>query len=262
MTLIIGIRCDEGIVMAADSAATMGSVAGQTAQLRTAKKLTICQGKIVVGISGFLGLGQRLVAAIDQGHKENKFKGRKETAVGAMRDALVKIAEPEWRMSGLVSQAQNHRGANSYATAPMLLALPIEKELVLVQFTETCAPEIATDELPFVALGSGQPLADPFLAYIRRVLWPKSALPSVADGVFSAMWTLTHTIETNPGGVAGPIQIVVLRNANGAPVATELLDSDLAEHREALDDLDRRIAEWRAGFTNKPLGGEPASPPA
>lgn len=263
MTLIIGVRCAEGVVLAADSAATMGSSAIQTAQQRTARKLTVCnQGKIIVGVSGYMGLGQRLAAAIEDGYTNNTFKGRPETAVGHMRDVLVPIVKPEFEMGRVVAMSTQNAGALSYANFAMLVAIPLNKQPELVSFTETCAPEIASPGLPFACIGSGILMADPFLAWIRRMLWPKNAYPSLHDGTLGAYWTMQHAIATNPGGVGGDVQVVTLRKTSTGEVKAEELDeAALQGHEESLKDLEKKIQEWRAQFTTSPTAPAPPMPP-
>jgi hypothetical protein len=263
VTLIIGIRCAEGVVLAADSAATMGSSAGQTAQQRTARKLYICSGgRVVVGVSGYMGLGQRLQAAIDDGYAAEKFKGRPEVAVGRMRDVLIPIVKPEFEMSHLVVTASRNPAALNYANFSMLVAIPLDKQPQLIAFTETCSPEIASPGLPFACVGSGQALADPFLAFIRRVLWPRDDFPPLLDGILGAYWTMQHAIETNPGGVGGNVQVVTLKRDGGAFKAEELDQAALEGHSESLRDLEEKIKEWRAQFTDRPVGPAPPAPPA
>lgn len=262
MTLIIGIRCTEGIVLAADSAATMGPSGIQTAQQRTARKLIICnQGKIVVGVSGHMGLSQRLAATIEDGYNANRFKGRPEVAVGKMREALVEIVRPEWEMGQLVVNASRNPAATQYANFNMLVALPLEKQLQLVSFTETCSPELANDGLPFVCIGSGQLLADPFLSFLRRVLWPASGCPTLSDGILSAYWAMQHTIDTNPGGVGGDPQIITLQKSGSDFKAEEQNPGAISAHRESLRDFERMVREWRAQFTTAPTAPAPEAPP-
>jgi hypothetical protein len=61
-----------------------------------------------------------------------------------------------------------------------LIALPVNNVPHLLQFAEGGNPEQTTEELPFVALGSGQPIADPFLTFLRKILW-KDRLPTLAN---------------------------------------------------------------------------------
>ncbi len=262
MTLIIGIRCTNGIVMAADGAATLGSLGTPTAQQKTVKKLRILQNKIIVGSSGHVGLGQRLEAVIDDGFGENKFGGRAEKAIGVMRELLWKIAGPEWDAAASAGRVVGQQVASMSAIATMMVALPLNKRAELVQFDQQCAPELASDSLPFVALGSGQLIADPYLAFVRRVLWPATGCPTIQDGIFTAVWTLVHAVETNTGGVAEPIQVVTLEQGAKDWAARELTDDELQEHRSAVKDAERAVKEWRSTFTSTPITPAPPAPPA
>jgi hypothetical protein len=59
-------------------------------------------------------------------------------------------------------------------------------------------PEIKRGKLFFVSMGSGQPLADPFLAFVKRVLW-KDQTPTVDAAKIGVYWALSHTIDCASG---------------------------------------------------------------
>ncbi len=257
MTLIVGIRCTDGIVLAADGAATLGSLGQQTAQQRTVKKLTILPGSLVVGVSGPVGLSQRFQAALDQGFQANRYSARAEVAMGVMRTDLWQILGPEWTAAHTVANVIGPQAAMSSALCSALVAVPLNGRPELVEFDQQCAPTLATNDLPFMAVGSGQSIADPFLAFIRKVFWPQGC-PTVRDGIFSAAWAVEHAIHTSPGGVAPPLQVVVLEpNAGGGWQARELPDPDLRDHHHAIEDAEHTLKGWRDALT-----GAPGVPPA
>jgi hypothetical protein len=67
-----------------------------------------------------------------------------------------------------------------------------------------------------------------------------------AEGIFAALWTLQHAIETAPGGIGDPTQTVLLeKNQLGDWVARELPGEELQEHRG--HKLSRAIALWITG---------------
>ncbi|MGH8542977.1 MAG: hypothetical protein ACREX3_04935 [Gammaproteobacteria bacterium] len=102
---------------------------------------------------------------------------------------------------------------------------------------------MATENLPFVALGSGQGTADPFLAFLRRVFWP-DALPTIAEGVFAVTWTLHHAIETTPGGIADPKQVAVLKKIDDNWKAEILDDAKLDEHRQHINEAETYLRDF------------------
>ncbi len=114
----------------------------------------------------------------------------------------------------------------------------------MIQFDTSACPEAATKDLPFLAIGSGQAIADPFLAFIRRIFWPDHE-PNLAEGQFAIWWTLNHAIKCSAGGVSDPKQIIVIeKNQKGTFVARELADSDMQEHAEAIDAAEAHMRKF------------------
>ncbi len=255
MTLIIGIKCKDGIVMGADGAATLGAM-GQRTILQPMKKLEVISNSIILGVSGPVGLGQRFKGEIEHVWEEKKFSGRKPfQAMTILREAMWKHAEMEWKAAAVTRPAIGYIATES-VVCQSIVALPVSKQSCLFQFDQQCAPEEATEDLPFVSIGLGQNIADPFLAFLRRVFWPNK-IPSINDGIFATVWTLEHAIKTNPGGVAKPEQIAVLQKIKGNWQALELSNVQLEEHREASGRAEQHLREFqrmigtKAGIVDK-----------
>src|SRR5690606_12875728 len=108
-----------------------------------------------------------------------------------MRQHIVPLLQTAQAMPGpLQGVAQS-----SYMSAS-IVALIVQGKPELFQFTFDAASEQATGDIPFIAVGSGQQLADPFLAFLRRIFW-KDHLPTLNEGIFAALWTLKHAIDLN-----------------------------------------------------------------
>jgi hypothetical protein len=109
----------------------------------------------------------------------------------------------------------------------------------------------------FTALGSGKQFADPFLRFVVDTFC-NTGQPTVGEARFLAIWVVQHVIETNPGGVAGPIRMAVLaRNAQGRLEAAELPADNVQEHQEAVQEAGQVLRDWRAKGQAVP----PAAPP-
>jgi hypothetical protein len=91
------------------------------------------------------------------------------------------------------------------------------------------------DHLHFVSMGSGQLLADPFLAFVSRVLWREKP-PNVQIGAFGMYWVLSHTIQYAPGGVGKPIKIAILKKEKGEWVARSVEGDELQEPEQHVED--------------------------
>jgi len=120
--------------------------------------------------------------------------------------------------------------------------------------------EEADASLPFLSIGSGQPVADPFLAFIRRIFWPDQS-PSLDDGILAVLWTIMHAIHAMPGGVAGPVQVVVLRKDEDGWKSRELSDSELGEHRQMIATMEDEMRKVVKGtFLDQPTSPIPEKP--
>lgn len=242
MTLIVAFKCSDGIVVGADSAATLGSV-GQETVKEIATKLFIVRGSLILGVSGPVGLAQRFFQELES-MPAPEFQGlarkRAHDASTSISGLFWKHAQVEYQRAQVVAQAMGNRAALDNALHQTLVALRTGADDRLFQFTETCAPEEATDALPYVSIGSGQQNADPFLAFLRRVFWPGS-VPSLHGGIFATLWTLTETIESCPGRVSGPITIAVLKD--GAARFLEAVETE--EHKEAVGEAQEALRGFR-----------------
>jgi len=266
VTLIVGIKCSDGIVVAADGAATLG-VMGQTTARQTTKKLNILSGSVVLGVSGPVGLAQRFEGEIEALWENKKLSGsgmpsmKPHEAMVIIRDVLWKHVEPELKAAQTAVNLVGHAAAAQSAICSAVVALPITKMPCLFQFNQQCSPEEATAKLPFLAIGSGQTIADPFLAFIRRIFWPDHN-PTIGDGVFAALWTVKHAIQTAPGGIGDPIQIIIIERHDENWRARELVMEELQEHEEAIKYAEGSLARFRDSF-HKPQDNEaPDTPPA
>ena len=99
-------------------------------------------------------------------------------------------------------------------------------------------------------MGSGQSLADPYLALMRMAFW-KNGPPSLQSGIFAAAWVMHHAIEAAPGFVRLPIDIAVLSNEE--KTARLLVPDELQEH---LTHVTESMEHFRA--FEKVLTGEEA----
>lgn len=244
MTILVGVRCRDGIVIGADSAATFSA-----GQLRTieqpVKKISVIADRIIVAGTGEIGLNQRFCNVVSKAWTDKALRGN-NIDVGRI---LAKTAIEDF--------ASTQAGKGTYGA---LVALPVGNRLELIEFASTnLQPELKTDDLWYVSMGSGQTIADPCLGFIRQAFW-SDGMPSVEDGVFAVVWTLAQAIHLNPGGVNGPMHVALLTNGvKGEPVARILEQGEIAEHEanvhgaiEHLRQYRRKVKETAATEIPKP----------
>lgn len=250
MTVLVGILCSDGVVVATDSAATFGvSATHPTIGQLPVQKLHCLHDRILFCATGAVGMGQIICAELHEMYSTNVFRNR-PTPEAAMDLIGRKIHEK------VVPYIQSQAAANSIGQAlcKSLVAMPIGHNAFLFQFDFGGAPERATKDLPFVALGSGQPIADPFLAFLKRLLWSERE-PTVSEGRFAAVWTIDHVRRTNPGGVGGDIQLATLTRGGNASLAPK---EDVDEHLQRVAQAEGALV----GYINGSADGEPVTLPA
>lgn len=237
MTLIVGIKCEDGIVLGADGAATYATTSGIRTAMQPTRKLEIIGEDVIFGLSGPVGLGQSYIHALRQ---QQAAPGTaytlRWTKIGQARDGLRDLfwqhAKPAYEMSSIVGTAYGNPQYKAQEVAHQtVVAVPFGDQVYLIQFDDKCQPEEVSFNLPTVAIGSGQPQADSLLAFMRNILWPNHTdKPTIAEGIFVALWTLKTVIAATPGGVAEPIQVIVLERHNNRWKARELPEDEFNEH--------------------------------
>ena len=246
MTLIVGIKCADGVVVGADGAATLGNPTfGQQTVLQPVTKLQTISEKIIMGVSGPVGLGQLYCDSVEKS-SNTLSRGDLPAIQRKLCQAISKDVKQAVESAEIWKQLQGP-AAIHLASTSSLIALTVSGSPELIQCNQTGQAEAATDDLPYVAIGSGQPLADPFLAFLRKVFWANTP-PRLAQGILATVWTLTHAIGVAPGGVAFPIQVMTLtKNADGKSLVESLADDDLQVHQESVAAAEQYLASFPGG---------------
>jgi hypothetical protein len=186
-----------------------------------------------------VGLAQRVKIIADDMWNKKQFTGSgMSTATTLAGRALTDFG------SSLLQKHPQH-GINFGA----LLAMVVEDVPYLVEFGSTdFQPELKQDNLFYVSMGSGQMLADPFLAFVKRVLW-KDKMPDVERAKIGIYWALNYTCGQAVGMVGGDLKLGVLRK-QGVDWTASIQDTqEQAQYVAALEeqfDLDKLFLEAKA----------------
>jgi len=233
VTAIVGILCKDGVVVGADSAVTF-AVTPQFASIeQKANKVTIIGDHVIIAGTGDVGLAQRFGNIVEQSLNvpnlwaQSKFDVVKVLAHETIKDMQQTFIKPG-KYGALVGfRCQDHSCLCEFAVADF-------------------QPEFKTlDGIWYGSLGSTQFMTDPFLGLLRDVFWSDGP-PSVSEGEFAVTATLEHAIGLNPGGVAGPIQIGVLKRESAGSWAARLLTAqDVYEHSQSVKAARQHLRGFR-----------------
>lgn len=229
MTAIVGILCQQGVVIGTDSSATFGSGRITTIEQPT-EKLHIIGDKIIIAGTGQVGLGQRFQAIVHQAWDEGIFNG-----------SAIDIAKHISKQT-IEDFSQTHAPREAYGA---LVAFPAEDTFHLCEFAVSdLQPEFKTDALWYVSLGVTLHITDCFLALMRELFW-KTGRPPLYDGIFAAIWTLDHAASVNPGGVNWPIKMSILRPTDKGEFQAEILPPErLDEYRQHIEEAKEYVREY------------------
>jgi len=227
VTVLVGVRCSDGVVIGADGISTSAMGNFPLIHLEADPKIRIFGDAVIMATTGPVGYTQRLHHHLDLAEKGHVF--RNFTA----REATTNISDrllTDLQKSKAPIHAQEGIGFGG------LMAAHVKDGPFLAEFSTTnFQAEMKIGKIFFASMGSGQMLADPFLAFVCRVLW-KNEMPSVDRGRFGVYWVLAHTIKLAPGKVGLPIQLATLRKVGDACVAKEEDTQESAQYVEALED--------------------------
>jgi hypothetical protein len=247
MTVVIGIRCRDGVVIGADGAATFTSRGVPTSQQRSMKKLT-AKGTVVTGFAGSLGVTQRVRGEVERVLAVSHDGMETDQILQMMRRQIWSaVLDSELHTAQRARESLLLPGCESSAICELLVAAVIRDQHELIWLNEQGSPTLVQDDVPFVTIGLGQGIADPFVGFTRRMFWP-SGLPSLAMGTFSVLWTLRHVIDANSMGLSRPFQLAMLERTESGWKAREMAEEELKEHEERINDGESVLQNWSSGI--------------
>ncbi len=261
MTLIVGILCKDGVVLASDSAATFSSGVQPTIGQQEMRKLRRVNDHILYTSTGAVGISQLIADKLKSLWEAKTFSGSTspETVMDRIGKEIIALVGPYLQTANL---QRTLVGDASSSLCKSLVAMPVNQKPCLFNFDYNGAPERSTADLPFIALGSGQPIADPFLAFLRRLLW-SSREPTLAEGRLAAVWTIEHVRRTNPGGVGGGVQLAILAFSTGKmPTVSEVSEESIQEHLQRVTSAEQSLVSELRGTSVVLAGAELPDPPS
>lgn len=247
MTLVVGVLCTDGAVIASDSAVTFGGDPGTISDKQ--RKISIIDDALIVAGTGQLGLGQRFEFELDMfwrmAKPGNALANQVEISTEITRRTLLNFQN--------TGAPPGQYGA--------LLAFPASNAARLCEFAVTdFQPQLKSERLWYASMGSGQSLADPYLRLMRHVFW-RNGPPTLQSGKFATMWVMHHAIIAAPGRIAPPIDMAVLEMTSAGPVARMLTSEELEEHNQAVLASTEHLREFEEQVLIGGLQGEPRSIP-
>lgn len=251
MTVVVAFLCSNGVVVAADSMLTP-TVGNINVGHHHGRKVHVLSGPQVFSFAGDQGQASRFHVMAELSHAMITQQGHP-------------LDYPLALTKGIVNQF-NSTGLSSFGVNTILGFVHNDKAHCCVFDGNLLQPRLLDEHHYYVALGSGKLSADPFLRFLVDIFC-RSGQPNVREAIFLATWSVQHVIDTNPGGVAGPIRIAVMEKDHGGSfVARDLPDTDMEESKQAIDSAAEALLTWRkniqSGQAAEGIPPLPEPPPA
>ena len=252
MTLVVGIFCTDGIVVAADRQATHGAL-GQPTVAQPMTKVQVIGTDTLFAASGHVGLAQQLAEVI--GRKRKDFDNQAyHGAIKHVQKDFRELIDPALNTAGLAARVYGQQVAMVPATCGCLLGAPFKKDLKLVEISPQASVELMTAQMPFITLGSGKGTADSFLGFLRDVYW-SDRQPKLREGTLAAYWTVKHAIDMKIQGVGFAVDVFELTKPGTVPKARQLEDAELQEHDEFIKSAKDAMRSVGEALSTEPSTG-------
>jgi 20S proteasome alpha/beta subunit len=238
MTLLVGICCDNGIVLAADQQASRSTIGALTVGSSVIKISEIKDKKALFGFSGFTGLGHQIETAIESTLDLTQTHSH---AIGGLQVAVRGVILPAMQMANVARTLLPN--AQTEAICGGFLAAHFADGLQLFEFS----PQGAFDPIKMMkwaCIGSGQPNADPFMAFLWNVFW-EDREPTLQEAIFTAYWATKTTIDSRTFGVGYSADVFVLSETDGTFGTRQLSRPELEEMADFIQSAKSSMREFR-----------------
>jgi hypothetical protein len=242
MTVVVTFLCTDGMVVAADSMLTP-SMGNMPTGHHKGRKVHVLPCEQVFSFAGDLGQAAR-VRALAEVNAPQQFPSPLQYGL-----AMSQTVFAQFTATG-IANTMNVNAVLGFVHSGLVHCC---------LFQGAMQPFMMDKDHFYAALGSGKLSGDPFLRFLVDTFCHGNTQPNVREAIFLATWAVQHVIETNPGGVAGPIRLAVIEQALGGPnfVARELPDNEIGEHVDAARAAAQALRDWRDAIQ----GGRVEAPP-
>ncbi len=244
MTLLIGVQCTNGVVLGADSSATLATNGADVNDL--AHKITLVGDHALIAIGGASAMGLQFEHGARTELESLHVAG--ELATLAHPELAAKISEqliPAFlalKIPELAVKAKELPGGEENLAsilARCLIATFTNAGPCLLAVNEFGLTDCA-DKVPYAVEGNGDVAALPFLGYIRQHVW-KNQPPDVGAGILAVLWAFRYAGRANPERLSEPYQLGVVERIGERLQARFLSETDLSEPKNLLDDFETNV---------------------
>lgn len=231
MTIVVCIKCVDGIAIASDSMLTIGE-AQQSGQ-----KIHVIEQQQLFAFAGDLSLAERFRVFATTHYPLLAEAGHKFDYATAIAASLAN----NLRLTGIEPQTAN---------LMTVLIHEFKGDVEACLFTAGVNPRYLDSDHFSCAMGSGASAALPFLNFLLET-FTSNRQPELIDGKLFATWAVKYAIDRLAGGVGGDIDLAIAeRNETGQWIFRELPMAEVHESIGAIDSAADALRDWKHSFSD------------
>jgi hypothetical protein len=271
VTVLVGVCCQDGVLIGADSAMISAAGHQHTVQETGVIKVEVHFGEIVSATTGAIGLSQRFRLELEtmlQGSELRRFQSGSPVVYAT---ELARRTIENFKKTLSPQQQHPQFGYGFGALVAFVCGGTAHlAEFDALQFHPELKGQVSADgkqkTRPYVTMGGGQVMADPFIAHVNHMLFGTD-VPKLSEGRLLVAWTLRHVLAFSTGGVGGDMQIQALEKVGGKWTAHAV---EVGEVQQQVADIEKYVGRyWASGAQSAPdlkqqlstgSATEPASP--
>ncbi len=216
MTAVLGVLCQDGVVLGSDGANSAVTQGGRI-QYERAKYKVWTIGNCAMGVSsGSATVGQWLRIGVQRFcHKIDREDPDVYNAAENLQDQILRTMEKV--------------GLEPSSNDKALVALSLGDSISLIQFSgATMVPKLVEQDLHYESIGGGSRIVAPFFEFLKDIFWERQ-LPTVDEATIGVVWAMQHAIATSGAGVRSPISVGIMRKDKAPHILTPAEVSEEAE---------------------------------
>jgi hypothetical protein len=242
MTILVGILCDEGIVIGSDGMASLGDV-GSFVGLGNIKTHVVLN-KLIVSCAGrddlmtefinFLNLNYYKFI-IESEYSEDVFYLANKIGQEFARYMVDAIKLLPSELNAKLLQEITENGF----TFGALIALVFKNKHYLISYDNRLRPNLLRENgIWHKIIGTGYVVAEPSVHLVKKLLNIHSK-PNLNRAQLLSYWTIAHAIEVSSGGIGGVISIFTLgKQPDGS---YRISEDKTSEYKSAIEDMYKHI---------------------
>jgi hypothetical protein len=260
MTIIVGILCNKGCVIASDGMASNNLGTTPFVGIENTK-IHLVKNELLVSCAGEDNLMTLFINFL-----ENNYLSLKKTHESSAIDLANSIGagfahtiidlynkyptELGTHYLGLIKQ----RGGLEFGA---IIAFAFQGSHYMFGYNGSLVPSMVRDNgIWHSIIGSGELVAKPSIHLVKKIL-NITKKPDTSKGSILAYWTIEHAIEVSSGGIGGNILLFSLTKQLDGSNSYKISEGKTSEYKSFIEDTYRHIWEYEKGQSSDEIKAIP-----